>query len=187
MKKQRIAALLLFIFLPGACASLPHAADPKSGPEQRFSFEHPSEWERMNTQRYLIFTKDGAFSQYILIQERPIHKAFRHTKRRFTRDMLPQETAEVIVDEISSDRSVLHFRILENGPATVGGIDGFRLVFTYKSKDGRPFKTVYYGCLQGAWFYSIRYNADERHFCTGDIDTLERILGSFRIAPSGEA
>jgi hypothetical protein len=101
--------------------------------------------------------------------------------------MLPQETAQVILDEITSDRAVLNFQILENFPAAVNGYEGFRLLFTYKVRGGPQFKTLYYGFLQGDWFYSLRYNAADSRYSDGDVETFRRVLESFRIMASRSA
>ena len=101
--------------------------------------------------------------------------------------MLPQETAEVILDEITSDRAVLNFQIVENFPAAVNGYDGFKLVFTYKTINGSKFKTLYYGFLQGDWFYSLRYNAADNRYSDKDVETFRRVLESFKIMASRSA
>jgi hypothetical protein len=96
--------------------------------------------------------------------------------------MLPQEAAGVIVDEIMSDHRVLNFRVLDHHPTVINDYDGFKIVFTYKTRDGSVFKTVYYGLLKGDYFYSLRYNAAQGHFSQEDMDTFQKVIRSFRIA-----
>jgi hypothetical protein len=103
------------------------------------------------------------------------------------RGMLPQEAAEVILDEITSDRAVLNFQVLENLPAAVNGYNGFRLMFTYRTKGGYKFKTLYYGFLQGEWFYSLRYNAADGRYSDKDVETFREVLESFKIMASRSA
>ena len=95
--------------------------------------------------------------------------------------MLPQEAAQVIVDEISCDQSVLDFQVKENTPARVNEYEGFRLRFTHKNRDGLTFKTVYYGFLIGDRFYSVRYNAAKRYYFDKDRATFEEVLQSLRL------
>ena len=95
--------------------------------------------------------------------------------------MLPQEAAQVIVDEISCDQSVLDFQVTENTPARVNEYDGFKLLFTHKNRDGLTFKTVYYGFLRGDRFYSARYNAAQRYYFEKDRAAFEKVLQSLRL------
>ena len=95
--------------------------------------------------------------------------------------MLPQEAAQVIVDEISCDQSVLDFQMMENTPARVNEYEGFRILFTYKNRDGLTFKTAYYGFLIGDRFYSARYNAVQRYYFEKDRAAFEKVLQSLRL------
>jgi hypothetical protein len=136
---------------------------------------------RLDVEPYLLISRDGPFLQYILVQERPVDRPFGHTHKKVRRGMLPQEAAEVIIDEIFSDQKVLDFQVLENSPATIDQHEGFRLIFTYKNREGLKFRTVYYGALTGEYFYSIRYNAAERHYFDKDIEIFEEVLKSLKL------
>ena len=178
---------LLFILLfTSACASWNQGSGFQETSPPQLAFDCPEQWTRLNTPKYRMYTKDGPFSQYILIQQRPTSKPFRHTKRSFSRGMLPQEAAEVILDEIGSDRAVLSFHVLENNPATVNDYEGFRILFTYMNENGLRFKTLYYGFLRDELFYSIRYNARERKYSSRDLATFERVVRSVRIFDPGQ-
>ena len=100
--------------------------------------------------------------------------------------MLPQEAAQVVVDEISCDQSVLNFQLMENTPARINEYQGFRLLFTYKNRDGLTFKTIYYGFLRGDRFYSARYNAAQRYYFEKDRAAFEQVLQSLRLAQPTE-
>lgn len=146
-----------------------------------YSFERPEQWIKIESGRHFMMTKDGPFKQYILIQQRHVEEPFRHTRRTFDRGMLPQEAAEVVLDEIASDRLVMNFRIIENRPAKLSQYDGFRIVFTYKTTRGLAYKTIYHGVLRGDWFYSLRYNVSETHDSLKEIESFETVLKSFKI------
>jgi len=177
--------LLLFLLFTAGCASWNQIGRSAALTSYNFSIEFPDHWTKLNTYKYLIYTKDNPLSQYILAQQRHVDKPFRNTKKKIKKGMLPQEAAEVIVDEITSDRSVLNFRVLESFPARVNSYDGFKLAFTYKNENGLKFNTIYYGFLQGEWFYSVRYNADERHYSEEDIMAFGEVLSSFTIMDAG--
>ena len=146
-----------------------------------YTVELPEHWVRVESNKHYMITKDGAFTQYILIQQRPLNKPFKHTKKTFNKGMLPQEAAEVVLDEIASDRMVMNFKIIENGPAKLSNHEGFRVVFTYKTKNGSAYKTIYHGLLKGDWFYSVRYNVSEKHDSPKEYETFEKFLNNFKI------
>ena len=127
-----IPACAPWITTEGSYESLPH----------NFHVNIPQGWMMLDIDKYLLISGDGPFLQYVLIQDRPIDRPFRNTKKKFNRLMLPQEVADVIIDEITSDQSVLNFEIIENAPTRINGHDGFRVVFTYKNRDGLKLKTI---------------------------------------------
>ena len=171
--------LLIGIFLIVACAPQLQAGGLNESSSYDFSVSIPQGWKQLNTDKYFLITKDGPFLQYVLIQKRPIDKPFQHTRKKFDRGMLPQEAAEVIVNEITSDQSIMNVKIIENTPAIINSRDGFRVVFTFKNRDGEKFKTLYYGFMAGEYVYSIRYNAAHKHYFEKDIETFKNILNSF--------
>lgn len=182
--KRFVWALLLIV---AACAPS-HRFQVEEPPGSRsFSVALPELWRELNNPKYLILTKDGPFSQYILVQQRPVEKPFRHTKRMLDKDMLPQEAAEVVLDEIISDRTLLDFQLLENRPAVVNQYEGFRIVFSHRTADGVGFKTIYYGLVRGGWFYSIRYCASEGNYSEGDVKTFEKVVHSFYLTDAESA
>jgi hypothetical protein len=179
MKKLLFLLISLF-FIPG-CASVAQERSLKNLPNSDFSVEIPEGWWKpKHIDKYLI-TKDGVFLQYVLIQQRPIDRPYRNTKKKLNKRMLPQEAAGVIIDEIASDRRIYNFNVIENAPAIIDGREGFKILFTYKDKKDSTFKTLYYGFISGDSFYNLRYNAAMRHYFEKDISTFERILSSFKI------
>ena len=129
----------------------------------------------------LMLTKDGPFNQYILVQQRSIEKPFNHTKRMLNKGMLPQEAAEVVLDEIASDRAVLNFQVIENAPAKLSRYEGFKVTFTYRTENGSGYKTIYYGFLKDNWFFSVRYNVSENHESPQNLEAFQKVLDSFKL------
>ena len=175
--------ILCLLLLPcvTACASFIQQNSSSEPSFYNFTIDFPENWTELKIQHCLMFTKSGPFSQYILVQQRHVDKPFGHTKKKINRDMLPQEAAEIIKDEIISDRSVLNFQVIENLPAKVNGHDGFKIVFTYKTRDGLKFKTLYYGLLHGEWFFNLRFNATETNYSDNDIETFNKVIKSFKL------
>ncbi|RLB31338.1 MAG: hypothetical protein DRH11_13435 [Deltaproteobacteria bacterium] len=171
--------ILLIALLLTACAPWAQVGGPYLSSSSHFSIVLPQKWMMLKTSEYLLISKDGPFLQYILVQERHKSKPFEHTRKVLADAMLPQEAAQVIVDELSSDRSLQGFKLIQNGPADINGHHGFRLFFTNRNADGVVFKTMYYGFLEGEWFFAIRYTAVERYYFQKEVKTFEKMLHTF--------
>ena len=95
--------------------------------------------------------------------------------------MLPEEAAQIIIDEIASDENILNFNVLVNGPAEIQGNGGSRILFTYNDKEGSRYKTLYYGFIKEDTFFNLRYTAAEQKYFQQDIGAFYRIMRSFQI------
>ena len=178
---KTILAILVSLFLITGCASVAQERSLKNLPVNDFLVEIPKGWWKPKHIDKYLFTKDGVFLQYVLIQQRPIDRPYRNTKKKLNKGMLPQEAADVIIDEIASDRRIYNFNVIENRPAIIDGRDGFKILFAYKDKKGSAFKTLYYGFIMGDSFYNLRYNAAMRYYFEKDIAAFEQILSSFKV------
>ncbi len=167
--------LAIFVLLLGCAGGMQNG-----GPAHHFAVDIPEGWRQLDTNKFFLVTKDGAYLQYALIQRRPLDKAFKHTKKKLRLGMLPQEAAGVIIDEIASDKNILNFQLIENTPASIKGNEGFKILFSYKDRDGSAFKTLYYGFIKDGLFYNLRYTAAKRHYFNKDLKTFEKFLDSFR-------
>ena len=147
-----------------------------------FSVTIPEGWRKLDTDKFLIITKDVAYNQYALVQERPLDKPFKHTNKQLRRGMLPQEAAGIIVDEISSDINLSNFQLIANTPASIAGHRGFKILFNYQDQYGMEFKTLYYGFIRGETFYNLRYTAKRVDYFVKELPTFQKFMGSFRLA-----
>ena len=98
--------------------------------------------------------------------------------------MLPQEAADILIDELASDRYIMNFRVFDNRPAMIDGQAGFKMIFTHKDKKGIRFKTLYYGFINGNFFYNLRYCAARRHYYKKDLADFKKIVNSFKLVNS---
>lgn len=150
--------------------------------EFNFSIDVPEGWWRVKTEKYLVITKDGAFKHYIFVQERPLVQPFQNTGKTLQPTHLPNEVAQIIVDELTADPNLTQLQMIENLPAKVAGQPGFQLTFLYTDPLGIVFKTVYYGCIQGERFYNLRYSASEESYFGKDAwRVFSRVRKSFQI------
>jgi hypothetical protein len=171
----------VFLFLMTACACGGQLRGSPESNEQNFTVSIPEGWRKLNNVEYFMLTREGAFSQYILVQQRHVDKPFTHAEKRLNRYMSPQRAAEVILDEIRSDNRILFFHLSECVQTQINQYNGFKMIYTYKEKDGLNFLTVFYGLLEGDWFYCLRYSVEVKKYNDKDMETFEKVLDSFKI------
>jgi len=170
--------VLLTLFAVG-CAPWVRVGGVYQDREKNFSVDLPQGWMRSNTDKSLLITRDGVLLQAIVIERLKATDELPHTKKKLEPSMLPQEAAEVIADNISSDRSITDFTLLENTPTSIANRPGFKLLYQYKNKDGLRLKGICCGFLSGDWFYALRYTAPARYYFDKDVGTFDKVLRSF--------
>jgi hypothetical protein len=175
MKPRFWICILLTVLL----ASAVHGAGKGT-----YSFDAavPEGWKTIDSEDPMLFmTRDGGYKQFVLIRERPLAEPFQFTKKAMRPGMIPEEAAEIIVNEILADSNVRNFSVSENIPAQIAGNKGFRMRFVYTDADGHVFKTIYYGFIKGNTFYNIRYAATQEEFFQNDLKTFEAVFNSFKL------
>jgi hypothetical protein len=95
--------------------------------------------------------------------------------------MLPQDVAEVELEEVRSDQGVRSFELLENVPFQVTGLPGFKLVYTFKTENGLRLRRIHYGVLVRDRVHRVQYQAAARYYFDKDLATFERVRESFRL------
>jgi hypothetical protein len=98
--------IYLFLFLAAVFTLNCQALSSSQSVKQNFSVVTPEGWTKFTSSEYFMLTREGVFSQYILVLQRRTKEAFSHTKSRLRKDMSPKEAAGVITDELSSPRWV---------------------------------------------------------------------------------
>jgi hypothetical protein len=180
MKRIPWILLTFFLFISG-CAPWTQVGGLYKSESHSYSMELPQGWMKSNVGNDLLITRDGILLQNIQVVRWDVGKSLEHTKKKLSKGMFPQEVAEVILDDIASNQGITDFQIIENNPAEVGGLSGFKAVCTYKNKDGLKFKSTICGFITGEWFYGIRFIAASRFYYDKDIKTFEKVLETFKL------
>ena len=172
--------IILFLFVAG-CMACAHTGGMSKPASYSFSIDIPEGWRKIDNNRYLLVTKENPFLQYIMVQNRPISRSFRNTKKKIQKEMLPEEAAQIIIDELISDQNLVNFRVLDNTPATIKGYEGFKILYTYSDSEGQTYKTLYYGFLKEDTFFNLRFTAEGQIIFQRDISDFRSILNTFQI------
>jgi hypothetical protein len=178
MKKFWIVILVLLM----GCVPWMKVGGTYKNSHDKYSVDLPQGWMKLNADKSLFITRDGGLLQNIIVERVDLDEPLKNTKKKLSKNMLPLEASEVIIDNISSDKAVLNLVILENIPVTIDRNQGFKILFTYKNKDGLKFKSLYCGFLFESWLYNIRYTAAERYYFSKDVGVFEELLNSFKLS-----
>jgi hypothetical protein len=185
-RRKRMKKILIFILmLSMGCAPWVQVGGSYKAESHNYSVELPQGWMQWSKGNDLLITRDGVLLQNIQIVRLDTDKPLKYTKKKFSKGMLAQEVAEVVLDNIASNKNILNFEIVENTPLRISGNSGFKAVYTYKNKDGLKTKSVYCGFIADQWFYGFNYNAAQRYYFDKDIKTFENVLKSFKLIKTG--
>ena len=180
--KKAILILALLLTAGAGCGPWRSVGGPYSSYWNNFETELPQGWVRQDTSQYLRITRDGFPLQTIYIGRIRIgDHEFTYTKKRLSKGMLPQEIAEVVLDNMASNPEMKGFLVKENKPVKVGNVPAARLVFEYRTKDGLKIRTATCRFIHEDWFYTITYSAPQRHYYDRDVKEFEKVVARFRL------
>jgi hypothetical protein len=178
---MKVLSYLLALFMAGCVLWVPVSGKYVSA-DDAFEVDLPAGWRRAySTRNGLTITRDGLSLQVMRVVREPFDTDLPYTKRKLEKEMFPQEIAEVIIDNLRSNQNTSNFQLHTNQPARVGGYPGFKLTFSYQTKENLKKEGVYYGVLVDQWYYRLVLEAPSRHYFPRDQAVLERVQESFKI------
>ena len=176
-----LCAIILLLCLYGCSLWVPVGGKYVSA-EHQFETELPVSWRRMDSTRDgLILTRDGLSLQAVKIMRNPLGQELPFTKRKLIKGMLNQEASEIIIDDFRSNQSMSNFQILENVPVELSGYPGFKIVYSFQTKENLKKSGIYYGSLVDQWHYYLLFEAPSRHYFSRDQPSFEQVKTTFKI------
>ena len=179
---------LIFIFLLSltGCATLTPWTQLK-GQEYKdgarsFRAVVPDGWMRFNHVNFFVMTKDGTVLDKIIVERRKITTKLEFTKKKFTKDMTPQELAEVEIDNLKANGETGRFELLNNAPVAIDGQNGFQMEYVYAvTKGGLKIHGMHYGFLYKDWVYRVNFEAAAQHYFEKYKDDFVKFFKSFKL------
>lgn len=183
MKMKTIfSTCFLLALLVAGCAPWAMVGGNYENSTENFKSDFPNGWRKFNLSKDdVLITKDGLRLQLIRISRSPIEKKLQHTEKKFVKGMLPQEAAEIIIQNFRSNPAIMNQQVLANNPAEIGGYPGFHIVITFQTKEGLTKKSSIYGFLSAESYYEILYEAARRYYFAKDVADFEKVKDSFKL------
>ena len=181
MHKTLVSTVVMIFLLSGCGTWSTVGGDYKDG-SMNLTVVFPMQWKRLkNTTDQIVITRDGLSLQQIRVARFGLDKELPNTKKKVTKEMLPQEVAGILIDDLNSDFDLANKQILENAPETIDGFQGFKFAYTFQTNSGLKKRAIAYGFVAGNWVYIISYAAPARHYFEKDIQTFEKIRETFKL------
>ena len=130
-------------------------------------------------------TLEGPLLQRIVVIRRDNEHAFEGIEKGAMTDMLPQDLAERYIAETKSQFELDVVDVIGNAPASIDGVDGFRLHLGAMVGELR-YQMIAYGVSTPDGFYEISYVTPTLHYFERDREQFEASAASFRFKPMGE-
>ena len=191
MKNIRLLPLILMLSLcacTGRQAQWSPAGSQATVSDDQLDMEWPQGWRTLRPAEkdaaavkqglLLMGTRDGFGLQNIRLYKRPLDGEFPHTQKKLSAGMLPQEVAEVILDDLRANPEVVDLKVVDQRPSTVAGVSGFKLTVTYRGKSGLLRQSSLYGCIEKSLLVMLSFDAPKRHYFASDLATFETVKDS---------
>ena len=186
---RRIPIGLMLVLTAAGCATTPPkpvwvpAEGTFTAPKSGYSLVLPAGWTRVNQEERLAITRDGSSLQVIGVNMYKVGTPLQYTKKKCEKGMLPQELAAILIDDLASAENVASVDVLENAPARIGDVEGFRVVCRLRFKGGLDRKCAFYGAMRGDLVFDVYFTAAARHYFDRDLGVFEEMARSFRFLP----
>lgn len=183
MKKLTYSLLLLSTFLvscgPQWNTVTKSVTDKKTGAV----LAAPTGWKYMELQNKIMLTPDSPDLGLLVYQVLSVSKPMRFTKQIVQKNMLPEDLAALITDNYQLNQGLSQFKVLENNPEVLAGIEGFRLISEFKSGDGNPMKMLTVGISLQDNAVILEFTAPKRVYFDKYKPEIEAILSKFKLSP----
>ncbi len=184
-KSHLIVPALALLGLLSGCQIWQPGGARVPGKNNTFSITPPSGWMYSTAQgAELVASKEGPILQKLLVERTDLAAAAKAGKVAVRPGMSAFEAAEAMVGQLRANQDLQGFELRENVPAEVGGKPGFKLVFSYRTKDRLHLAEIRYGAVAGNDLWLVRYTAPARHYFERDAEVFEAAAKTFRIGGS---
>jgi len=130
-------------------------------------------------QETVTASRDGVGLGTITAVKRFNKFAFPSIEKKLSPDMLPSEVAELYVTDLRRQSGLERLKVISTKPAMIGKKHGFRVVVTYKNKDGLRIMRETYGFVDNTGLYMISYTGPYLYYYKHDHPEFAQTVRSF--------
>ncbi|MEW5894952.1 MAG: hypothetical protein AB1650_04235 [Candidatus Omnitrophota bacterium] len=143
----------------------------------------PPDWDKTAFPRSILcLSRTGEKLQRIVLQRKSSNYKFPRAKRRLSADMLPQEAAQLVIDNLSLNRKLGHFNVVRNKPYPVSKDHGFLIEYTYRDEHFVPRRSLLIGVLNDRYYYEIKYQAVDQFYYQDGIGEFMTFLKTVNLS-----
>jgi hypothetical protein len=186
------AAIRILVLLAGMAVAAPAMAwkivmegKPYTHKASGYTIQYPAGWRYETMGDGILATRDGPCMQKMYVNFRMHKNAFIVLGQDATPEMMPQELAEKILEEMQADSSLQNMQVLSNEPTTLAGRPAFRVHVSFRTF-GDAGSVRYEGIVVGAnspqGIFLVHYDGSALYYFARDVETYDKTLATFAIA-----
>jgi len=182
---RRLAALVLLGVAATATAGTKVAVqgEPFQSKSGGYAIEFPAGWKCAGSGKDSNASRDGYGLDAISVEVRKHKNAFRAIKKGSSEQALPQELAELLVDDIKAQGGNEGIEVLASEPAELGGRPAFRLHLRTRvviDVGALDYEQIIVGTATPDGLVLVAYRAPSLHYFAAHRQDFETALASFR-------
>lgn len=154
---------------------------PKGWMQTKLPVDQPiyNKKRKVIPQETVTASRDGIGLGTITAVKRFNKFAFPSIEKKLSPDMLPSEVADLYVTDLRRQSGLERLQVISTKPAMIGRKPGFRVVITYKNKDGLRIMRETYGFVDNTGLYMISYTGPYLYYYKHDHNEFAQTVRSF--------
>ena len=181
---RKIVSFVFILFLSGCSVT---AWSPLQSKEYKFhglKFKAtiPLDWNRNNLGgKGLHISKDGMALNFISVKRFKFLGKLKNTGRKYEEGMPIEDIANVTIDNIKSNNGIFNFKVISNVPVIIGGLDAYRLEYSFETEQGLKKKGIVHGLVSEKFVYQLTFEAPRKHYYEKGLPDYESFVSSFKV------
>jgi hypothetical protein len=186
------AAIRILVLLAGMAVVAPAMAwkivmegKPYTHKASGYTIQYPAGWRYETMGDGILATRDGPCMQKMYVDFRTHKNAFIVLGQDATPEMMPQELAEKIVEEMQADGSLQNMQVLSNEPTTLAGRPAFRVHVSFRTSvdaGSVRYESIVVGASSPQGIFLVGYSGAVLNYFARDVETYDKTLATFAIA-----
>ncbi len=176
------AGTIASLLLSGCVTTWQYSEAPVVSANKLYAVTVPKGWACLanDGQGNILATRDGISLQLIQVSSADIANELPFAKEKARPDMSAEQLVDLYYKDVFKNPSHQAVEMERAGPAQLGGVDGFELIFTYTADGGLRYRAHATGAVKGEKLVTMTYRAPTRYYYERDDDVLPAALAGFR-------